>query len=266
MRPSRVALGLASLVLASAAVLSGCAQTAQPAGPGATSPSGPSATSPGAWQTSPGSTPSSSSSQSPSPTGASAAAPISAAQLPEAKDLAYNEFGDFMVDETGKGAGESITDCFEVKDNLLGASTTIHRSYTAFPGQGKEMEVPALAIGLQFGSEAQAAQAYRDFQKFSSGCVARLRSTGNKTGAVTEWRNVDSVATAAGFFEFGYATDGDMGRFESLGAVQHGSRMVVLLMYANGQDFNWAYQKNDSTGLPLHPFIRSLPRVAQRLA
>jgi len=186
--------------------------------------------------------------------------PITSNQLPNQKDLAWHDFGDFREQETGKGPGATITDCFDLDDDLLGASSLIHRSFAAFDG-----DVPALAIGVQFTSESEARAGFAAFQQLRQGCVAHLAKTGNPDGRVSDWIRVDTVASRAGFFEFSYPTDGDNGRFESLGAVQEGSRMVLLLMYADGQDNNWAYEKSDDTGLPLHPQLRSLPRVAQRL-
>lgn len=260
MSPSRTVLGLAGAALVAITLLAACGQGAGPAAPGTTPASSPSA--PGGWQTVPGGAPSSS---TPSTSATAPTAPITAAQLPHDTDLTFHEFGDFVAGTTGKGVGESITDCFDLRPDFLGATSAVHRTYTAFRGKGASNEAPALAVGLQFDSEPSARSAFTDFQKLRAGCTAHLAATGNPDGRVGEWHRVDSVATQAGFFEFSYPTDADNGRFESLGAVQHGSRLIVLLMFHNGQDSNWSYQKDDTTGLALHPFIRSLPRVAQRL-
>lgn len=168
--------------------------------------------------------------------------------LPLRTELAFQDFGDYRVVKTAQGQGTlPVQPCLQ-ELGTLGAAGVARRDYRFSTSD----QIKAWAWVLRFDTTEQAAQATTVLQSWGEAC--RKGDT----------HPVEVGQGTAVFYEHSSPRDG--GTFNDYGITQVGGVVAVILSEYHGPDANWAMTAEDATGLPLHPWIRSLPLVNARIA
>ena len=200
---------------------------------------------------------------SPDATTASPIGSVTAANLPAASDLQWNEAATWKVDQTSTGGGgEQVLACQQNSIESLGASAIAVRTFTlSDSGEGA-------AIAMSFDSHELADQAYATAGEWLIDCqqvlIAQGRTDGSRGIPLTA---VDLPQGRAQMTEWSYrtdTTDPNNLQFESEGLIQVVDRVAMVMMRIEGQDNNWDLEPDGPTGA-VHPMIRSLPAVADKL-
>lgn len=220
--------------------------SALPSGPspsGAASPS----TSPSA-PSSAGSSAASSAASGGVPTGAGGQGVLDIALLPQPADLAWFDLGDYRTESTEQGLGRLPSEaCVQSLAGL--APAAVGRRDLTGVHDGTALDVQATTWVLRFDSSAS-----------TDAALATLRAAGQDCGPGSK-NVVTAERGSAEFYEHSTKTG-----FVFYGLSRVGDAIAVVLMTSVGQDSNWSYDVKDTSGLPLHPLIRSLPLVNARLA
>lgn len=189
---------------------------------------------------------------SPPSTGAGDLPALDPSLLPVPQELAWLDLGSYRSVSTSQGQGELPADaCVQPFDDL-NASAIGRRDFQGVFA-GKAMDVQATSWVLRFDSVRQTDTALTTLQGWGTACSKAP---------------VTKVAVPRGSAEFYEHTlePGADADFAMYGLTRVGDVIAIVLLTSVGQDSLWAYDVTDTTGLPLHPLIRSLPLVNARLA
>ncbi|WP_432560482.1 hypothetical protein [Granulicoccus sp. GXG6511] len=193
---------------------------------------------------------------------------VTADNLPVAEDLQWNDTADWRTAETSVGGGtEQLSVCQQNSIESLGGNAVQVRTFTLSPAGG-QADGEAVAVAMSFDSREFADQGYATAQEWLADCqrvlAAQERTDGRQVISPIE---VSVPSGRAQVTEWSYqapSTGADSGEFESQGLVQQGDRVALVVMRTPGQDNNWDVEPGGPVG-ELHPMIRTLPAVADRL-
>ena len=260
-----VAAALAIVVMAGGAAvganrLAGDTLPGPVASPESAVPASPTGTASSSSTPSPSSTPGPSSTPAPStpadptptsggvPTGSSGQGVLDPALLPQPTDLAWFDQGDYRTESTSQGLGALPPEACVASLPGLDPVAVGRRDFTGVH-DATTLDVQATTWVLRFdGTDA------------ADAALATLQATGQDCGPGSEF-TVPVERGSAEFYEHATPTG-----FLYYGVGRVGETIAVVLMSSLGEDSIWSYDVKDTTGVALHPMIRSLPLVDARLA
>lgn len=183
----------------------------------------------------------------------------------------YHRRGDFRVVATVHGEGEGhVSVCQRSPLSSLGAVDVWRRDFTFRQGP----DGPALRTAvLQFPDRESAEDGYATLGTWAEDCAEAVRSRGfDRVSPRGRWIEVSAGDGMAGVrigMTYGPVPGdrfGDLQYFDDQGVALVGDRVALVTMVTAGQDANWAFERGDPTGLPVHPMLRMLPQAAANLA
>ena len=192
---------------------------------------------------------------------------VTAANLPQAQDLQWSEETSWQVEETFTGGGtEQLSVCQQNSIESLGVNAIQVRTFTL----GEDGE--AVAIAMSFDGPGAAEEGYALAEEWVGDCeqvlAAQQRTDGRQhfpAAAVTLPALADGESQVTEWIYSPPDSGGHYAEFESQGLVRSGDRMAFVIMRVQGQDNSWDLEPGGPVG-DVHPMIRSLPAVADRLA
>lgn len=209
----------------------------------------------------------------PPPITAAPPVPFSDALLPTETDLEWQRPGDWKIGETrhetrsGEQGYGVVSECLQDQLEAFDAEHLRHRTYL----MGEDT---ASATALEFRDAEDARRAYAKLVEWGDACEQTLKDAKHERVKVHDW-----VKVPVGQGEAQYRViqadqledpSGSQTMSSEYGAILTGSRveLVVMTLRAGGDEHHWAQNQDEaeSTGLPLDPMIRSLPKAAARLA
>lgn len=194
---------------------------------------------------------------------------LSAANLPTSFDLELNYPKEWLVGDTTSGPGTNPPSrCLGGDPSTLGATTIVTRSYSLAEST---MENSANAVALEFADDASAATAYQTLQEWVDDCPAVLKEAGHaradlsipRTPVEVDGGEAEHALVTADVID---ETNSENTLFESIGVTLVDRRVELVSMVVAFPDFNYATTEDDPTELSTFPMMRSLPKVAARLA
>lgn len=230
-------------------------------------------------------TPSLSPTPPPSPTPTpTPARTVSEANLLRPNDLPRLDEEKFVETPPRTGRPDDhITVCLpEGAMSQLGATSSANRNFRMSRLADGTVNKPEEPFGsdptiytqaLQFGSRAEAKEAYQTYRSWLADCRKHARDNGLVETSDGDWIavQVDTSGAQAGFDEAQWrepdSTDVNAGYFESIGLVWLGDRLAVTVEIVYGQDYNVSYQPSGDpeNGVAPHPQFELLEAAARRL-
>lgn len=204
----------------------------------------------------------------PAPTEAAPPDSIGVQNLPWNRDMEWQVGENWQA--TGQWAGtgpEETTKCLRGDPGTeLDAERLYQRDYAMHDGA---VEFRASALVMEFDSNQVADAAYGTLATWATECSEALLEKGQVLLEDEEGHPLSIPGTEARFTELYYTNadggDSEDASLESIGAVRNGNKIALVSMdvYEERQP-DWAYP-GDGSGQPLHPMIRTMPQVANRL-
>lgn len=194
--------------------------------------------------------------------------PIEMGNLPWNGDMEWQEGQAWRATGQWTGTGpEETTKCLRGDPSTeLDAERVYQRDYAMHDGA---LEFRASALVMEFGSNQVADAAYGTLATWATECADTLLQKGQVLLEDEEGHSVSIPGTEARFTEVQYTNadggDSEDASLESIGAVRDGTKVALVSMDVyEEQQPDWAYS-DDGSGQPLHPMIRTMPQVSDRL-
>ncbi|MFC7626044.1 hypothetical protein [Microlunatus sp. GCM10028923] len=209
----------------------------------------------------------------PPPITAAPPIPFSDSLLPTESDLEWRKPGDWKLGETrhetrsGEQGYGVVSECLQDQLEAFGAEHLRHRTFL----MGEDT---ASATALEFRDAEDARRTYAKLVDWGDACEKTLTDAGHERVKVYDWVEVpvDQGEAQYRLLQADQLEDssGSQTMSSEYGVILTGSRVELLVMTlrAGGGEHHWAQSEEEakSTGLPLDPMIRSLPKAAARLA
>lgn len=179
--------------------------------------------------------------------------------MPTADDLEWHEPGDWQIDDTEDDPTADLTDtCQQGEWADTGTEQIIGRSYLLTDGDPEFDRTHAVV--LQYDDEEAARTAYETIRGWTRDCA-----DDDVEGIPNAQTPVEVSEGEAEFSEWTKLDEsGQFGVFSMIGVTQRENRVAWVVMEIAGQDNSWDYEEGGEVGA-LHPMIRSLPKVNERL-
>jgi hypothetical protein len=177
--------------------------------------------------------------------------------LPSAADLpGLNAQWRWTAKSTRPASNDPFGACAPTGLLSMGAERGVQRSYAAADGT----EPTAEALAVRFVDRTSAERIRRVLVSLHDRCRQRLLDQGADEANLSPVRQVPTGSGAEAWWYLARWTDAgaDEGTFHAFGMASQGTRMVLLTMDSQGQDYNYPAGKE--------PMVRALKQVGKALA